>query len=109
MFKKDSNSPKIKDISFINSLKSIAIIGPSKKRDYFFLRNHAEYFKGPVYAVHPKVKQIPNFNSDRIYPSIMDIPGEVDFAFIAVPSSKILDIIDECVKKKSKISYSFYL
>jgi len=27
-----------------------------------------------------------------------DIPGEVDFAFIAVPPSQILEVIDDCAK-----------
>lgn len=50
----DSYELNIKDISFINNLKSIAVIGPSKKREFFFLKNHAEYFKGPFYAVYRK-------------------------------------------------------
>ena len=95
----DSDELNIKDISFINNLKSIAVIGPSKKREYFFLRNHAEYFKDLIYAVHPKVENIPNFEKKNIFPSLDDIPGEVDFAFIAVPPSQILEVIDDCAKK----------
>ena len=30
----------VKDISSINNIRSIAVIGASKKRDYYFLRNH---------------------------------------------------------------------
>ena len=93
----------IKDISFINTIRSIAVIGPSKKREYFFLRNHAEYFNGPVYAVHPSVNEIPNFKNENIFPSLEQIPGDVDFAFIAVPPSQILSTIDACVRKKVKL------
>ncbi|MFX1591356.1 MAG: hypothetical protein ACFFCL_01565, partial [Promethearchaeota archaeon] len=85
MSKLGSQDLNFKDLSFINSLNSIAVIGPSKKREYFFLKNHAEYFKGPVYAVHPTVDEIPNFNKNNIYSSLEEIPGDVDFAFIAVP------------------------
>ncbi len=99
----DSDELNVKDISFINNLKSIAVIGPSKKREYFFLRNHAEYFKGPIYAIHPKGEEIPNFEKKNIFPTLEDIPEEVDFAFIAVPPSQILDVIDDCVKKNVKI------
>jgi len=94
---------RIKDISFINEIKSIAIIGPSKKRDYFFLKNHAESFKGTLYAVHPTVKEIQGFNKNNIYSSLEEIPNIVDFAFIAVPPAQILDVIDDCVKKKVKL------
>ncbi|MFX1391666.1 MAG: CoA-binding protein, partial [Promethearchaeota archaeon] len=97
------NNQKTKDLSFINNLKSVAVIGPSKKRDYFFLRNHAKYFKGPVYAIHPSVDKISDFNSENIYSSVLEIPEDVDFAFIAVPSSQVLDIIDDCAKKNVKL------
>lgn len=103
MIRKESPHLTIKNISFINSIKSIAVIGPSKKREYFFLKNHEEYFKGPVYAVHPSVNEIPNFNKNNIFPSLIEIPDEVDFAFIAVPPSQILDVMDECAKKKVKL------
>jgi acyl-CoA synthetase (NDP forming) len=103
MLEKDSTQLNIKDISFINNIKSIAIIGPSKKREYFFLRNHAEYFKGPIYAVHPTVDEIPNFDKSFIFASLEEIPGEVDFAFISVPPSQVLKTIDACVKKKVKL------
>ncbi len=103
MIRKESQYFTIKDISFINDIKSIAVIGPSKKREYFFLKNHAKYFKGPVYAVHPLVNEIPYFDKKNIFPSLEDIPGEVDFAFIAVPPSQILDVIGDCAKKNVKL------
>ena len=92
-----------KDISFINSIKSMAVIGTSEKRNFFFLRNHFATFKGPIYAVNPSINEISGFPSENIYPSVKDIPGEVDFAFITVPKNKILDVIDDCVTKKVKL------
>ncbi len=103
MTKQDADTLNIKDISFINNIKSIAVIGPSKKRDYFFLKNHAESFNGNIYAVHPTIKEIPDFPKEKIFPSLMAIPDEVDFAFIAVPPSQILNIIDDCVEKGVKL------
>jgi acyl-CoA synthetase (NDP forming) len=103
MIEKDSNHMNVKDISFINNIASIAVIGPSKKREYFFLRNHAEYFKGPVYAVHPTVDKIPNFDKKNIFPNLEEIPGNIDFAFITVPPAQVLKTIDECVKKRVKL------
>ncbi len=98
-----SSNLKVKDLSFINNIESMAVIGPSKKRNYFFLFNHQENFKGNLYAVHPTVKEIPNFPSENIYPSIRDIPGKVDFAFITVPAAQVLKVIDECVEKEVKL------
>ncbi|MFX1320197.1 MAG: CoA-binding protein [Promethearchaeota archaeon] len=103
MTKQDQTTLNIKDITFINKIKSIAVIGPSKKRDYFFLRNHAENFKGNIYAVHPTIKQIPDFPREKIFPSLMAIPDEIDFAFITVPPSQILNVMDDCVEKGVKL------
>ncbi|MHA2287943.1 MAG: CoA-binding protein [Promethearchaeota archaeon] len=93
----------VKDISFINDIESIAVIGASKKRDYYFLRNHQYMFKGNLYAVHPSAEDIPNFPKENIYTSILDIPEPVDFAFIAIPARKVLKAIDECVEKGVKL------
>jgi len=98
-----SSNLNVKDLSFINGIKSMAVIGPSKKRNYFFLFNHQENFKGNLYAVHPIVKEIPNFPSENIYPSIRDIPGNVDFAFITVPAAQVVKVIDECAEKGVKL------
>jgi len=94
---------KVKDISFINKIRTMAVIGPSKKRNFFFLRNHQESFKGNLYAVHPNLKEIPNFPKENVYNSIKDIPEDLDFAFIAVPANKVPNVIDECVEKKVKL------
>ncbi|MCJ7651921.1 MAG: CoA-binding protein [Candidatus Lokiarchaeota archaeon] len=99
----DNVNLNIKDLSFINKIKSMAVIGTSEKRNFFFLRNHFETFKGPVYAINPSVKKIPDFPQENIYASIKDVPGEVDFAFITVPKDRVLNVIDDCVEKGVKL------
>ena len=97
----------VKDLSFINEIQSMAVIGTSKKRNFFFLKSHAENFKGKLYAVNPLLEDIPDFDKNKIYPSLKDIPNQVDFVFIAVPHSKILDVMDECVEKGVKLASVF--
>ncbi|MFX1234693.1 MAG: CoA-binding protein [Promethearchaeota archaeon] len=93
----------VKDISFINDINSMAIIGPSQRRNFFFLKNHQENFKGKLYAIHPTLNEIPDFPKENIYESVKDVPGDLDFAFIAVPASLVLNIIDDCVEKAVKL------
>ncbi len=107
MTKLETSDLNIKDLSFINDINSIAVIGPSRKRDYYFLRTHAEHYKGNIYAVHPKIKEIAGFNDENIYPSLMDIPESVDYVYITVSSSQILKVIDECVQKGVKLASVF--
>jgi acyl-CoA synthetase (NDP forming) len=93
----------MKDLSFINDIKSMAVIGTSEKRNFFFLKNHQESFKGPLYAINPAVKEIPGFPKENIYKSIKDVPEDVDFAFITVPAKHVLSVIDDCIEKGVKL------
>ncbi|MCJ7649082.1 MAG: CoA-binding protein [Candidatus Lokiarchaeota archaeon] len=103
MTPQNNNYLNVKDLSFVNDIKSMAVIGASAKRDFFFLRNHYDTFKGPVYAINPTVKEISNFPKENIFPSIKNVPGDVDFAFITVPRNKVLSVIDDCVEKGVKL------
>jgi len=99
-----------KDISFIDEIESMAVIGPSEKRNFFFLRNHQENVRGDLYAVHPSIKKIPGFDDGtegKIYKSVKDIPNKIDFVFIAVPKSEVLNVIDDCVEKGVKLATVF--
>ncbi|MFX1311567.1 MAG: CoA-binding protein [Promethearchaeota archaeon] len=96
-------SLNIKDISFINNIKSVAVIGSSKKRDYYFLKSHVADFKGNVYAVHTTVKEISGFDQNKIYSSLKEIPENIDYVWITIPRSKVLNIIDDCVEKGVKL------
>ena len=103
MIKQSSSILDVKDISFINYIKSVAVVGPSKKRDYYFLRNHAADFKGNVYAVHPTVKEISGFDQNKIFSSLKEIPEDIDYVWITVPPSQILNVIEDCVEKGVKL------
>src|SRR5690606_1564269 len=50
-------------------------------------------FTGPVYPVNPKAKVV---RSVRAYPSVLDVPDEVDVAFIVVPQKHVLDVVEQC-------------
>ena len=97
----------LKDLSFINNINSMAVVGPSRARDFFFVKNHQENFKGDLYVVHPTVKDIPDFDSSKIYKSVKDIPGDVDFVFIAVSQSQIMDVMSDCAEKGVKLASVF--
>ena len=107
MTKQETADLNIKDLSFINDINTLAVIGPSRKRDYYFLRTHAENYKGKIYAVHHEVSEISGFPSENIYPSLMDIPEKVDYVYITVSASHILKVIDDCVEKGVKLASVF--
>ncbi|MHA1731305.1 MAG: CoA-binding protein [Promethearchaeota archaeon] len=93
----------MRDLSWLPHIKRVALIGASKKRNYFFLRAHATQFKGEVVVVKPGVDEIPGFPGVKVYPSIKDVPGELDFAFVALPREQVPRVVQECVDKGIKL------
>ena len=93
----------ISDLDSIFYPKSIAIIGASRQPGSLgqsLLANIiGSRFEGIVYPVNPKAKGILGI---KCYPSVMDIPDEVELAVIIVPSQAVAAVIEECGKKKVK-------
>jgi len=81
---------------------SIAVIGASNNEIKWggrILKNILNDFKGKVYPVNPGEKIIQGLVS---YPSILDIPDEVEMAMVIVPAQFVLSIAEECGKKGVK-------
>ena len=81
--------------------RSVAVVGAGRERGsigHEIFRNLiGGGFNGPVYPVNPKASHVA---SVRAYPSILDIPDDVDLAVITVPAALVLDAVDQCVAKK---------
>jgi acyl-CoA synthetase (NDP forming) len=78
--------------------RSIALIGATDKSRWSWstfgnLKVHR--FPGPVYLVNPR--GIPVHGQDT-YARIADLPGPVDLAFVMVPTSAVLDILNEAAE-----------
>jgi len=90
-------------MSFDNLLKpkSVAIIGASRTRGFYWVRSFLEYgFPGKIFPVNPKEKEVLGL---KCYPSILDIPQDVDFAIIAVPAPIVPKVLEDCAKKDVKL------
>lgn len=87
------------DLSWLPEMTRVAVIGPSKKRNYFFLRAHVTQFKGAVVAIKPGTTRIPEFPDLPVYASIVDVPDPVDFAFVAVPREHVHGVLEQCLQK----------
>lgn len=80
--------------------KSVAVVGASTNPvsigNRIFRNLLKEGFTGPLYPVNPNARVV---NSVRAYPSVKDIPDDVDLAFIVVPAAVVLDVVRECAEK----------
>lgn len=94
------------DLKVLNALlkpQSIAIIGASStpgKIGYTVVKNLVDSkYEGNVYPVNPNADEILGFKS---YPSVLDIPGDVEMAVFTIPAKFVMSAIEECGKKGVK-------
>ncbi|WP_461863688.1 acetate--CoA ligase family protein, partial [Thermococcus sp.] len=94
------------NLDFLFYPQSVAVIGASNKPGKIgnsIMRSVTRQFSGEVYPVNIKGEDIEvNGRSFKSYRSILEIPGEVDVAVIAVPARFVPDVIDECGQKGVK-------
>lgn len=96
-------------VSSIASLKaflnptSVAVIGASRRPNtignFVFRDLIQQDFKGVVYPVNPNATAIAAI---KAYPSILDIPGDVDLAIVCVPAETVQQVVEEAARKGVK-------
>ncbi|MGB9715046.1 MAG: acetate--CoA ligase alpha subunit [Thermodesulfovibrionales bacterium] len=79
---------------------TIAVIGASRtpgKVGHDILKNLIQYgYEGTIYPINPEAPEILGL---KAYPSILDVPGKIGLAVIAVPPRSVLDVIGQCGEK----------
>ncbi len=80
--------------------RSIAIVGASSNPDtpgYDYVRSIQEAgYKGTVYPVNPRAEEVLGL---RVYPSLRDISGDVDYVISCIPNAYVLDLVADCGAK----------
>jgi acetyltransferase len=83
--------------------KAVAVVGASSKELNIgnrIIRNLIEFgFTGAVYPINAKVDHV---RGVKAYPSILDVPGEVDVVHLPIPAVSVPQVIDECGRKGVK-------
>ncbi|RTZ99020.1 MAG: CoA-binding protein [Deltaproteobacteria bacterium] len=91
------------NLDAIFSPKSVAVVGastvPGKVGHDIFVNILKGGFTGTLYPVNPRAKAIA---SVRAYPSLTDIPDEVDLAMIILPPRLALNTVKEAIEKGIK-------
>ena len=93
----------VKSMMPLMAPQSVAVVGASRDPETIGGRLFSNLvngnFSGPVYPVNPKS---PVVRSVAAYPSILDVPGNVDLAFIVVPARFVIPSVEQCVEKGVK-------
>lgn len=83
--------------------RSIAIVGASDDarriggRPLSHMIN--QRFEGAVYPVNPNRAKVQGLDA---YPTLTDVPGDVDFVLVAVPAPAVLDVVRAAAAKKAR-------
>lgn len=79
---------------------SIAVVGASRNPESvggaLFRNLLKSSFNGPTFPVNPSSTSIAGVLA---YPSVLDVPSDIDLAVIVVPAEKVLEVVDQCGQK----------
>lgn len=93
----------MKELDKIMKPKSIAVVGASTKEKTIgaeIMLKLTEYkFTGDIYPINPKADEI---QGHKAYPTVLDVPENIDFAVIVVPKQFIFETLDQCNQKGIK-------
>lgn len=97
---KESRLERLSGIQALFNPKSIAFIGAStspQKLGYRNIKNLLDYgFDGQLFPIHPSASEICGIPA---YRSILEVPGKVDRAYIAVSAPQVPKALAECSEK----------
>jgi len=92
-----------KNIRSIINPTSIAVVGATNRPESV---GHAVFtnilnanFQGVLYPINPKARAV---QSVKAYPSLLDVPDEIDMAMIIVPAEKVLGVAEQAAQKGVK-------
>lgn len=95
-------------IEYFFNPRSIAIIGassdftkPSGRTLAILLKRG---YRGRLFPINPRYREIGGL---ACYPTILDVPEEIDLVVIGIPASQVIDILRQCAKKKVKAAIIF--
>lgn len=96
---------KIKELDRLFNPSSLAMVGASNNKQKgggLFLKALIDSgFNGKLYPVNPRESEVMGLRS---YHSVLDIPGEVDLAYVTVPARTVPQVMAECGQKGIKFA-----
>ncbi len=91
------------EIEAILHPRSIAVVGASANRDtpgYDYVSSLQEFgYSGRIYPVNPRTEEILGLPA---FPSLREVPGEVDYVICCIPASAVLELVDDCAAKGAR-------
>lgn len=86
-------------LDFFFKPRSIAVIGASRtpgRPGYTLVENLRAAYGGEIYPINTQVDSIAGL---KAYPSVMDVPGNIDLAVILIPAEQAVSAVRQCAEK----------
>lgn len=91
------------EIEAIFHPRSIAVVGASANPDtpgYGYVSSLQKFgYSGRIYPVNPRAEKILGL---RVFPSLRDVPGQVDYVISCIPATSVLELVDDCAAKGAR-------
>jgi len=95
-------------LDYVFHPRSIAIAGISSKENRrggsFASALQDIGFRGPIFLVHPTATAIRGL---KCYPSLLDVPDDVDYVISSVPARAVPGLLEDCIKKNVKVLHMY--
>jgi acyl-CoA synthetase (NDP forming) len=104
-----SLSGEERDLEYIFHPRSVALVGvtsdPANLWGQGFLKGLLDFgYSGQIYPINPKASQILGL---KVYPSLSDVPGPVDYVISMIPAPLTPQLIEDCGAKGVKVVHLF--
>ena len=87
--------------------KSVAVVGASLNpisAGYTYMVHLLNYFAGEIFPINPNLEEIFGL---KVYPSLRDIPGPVDYVICCISAKKVPVLLEDCHDKNVRIIHLF--
>lgn len=93
-------------LDFLFHPRSVAVVGASTSQGpgSFVEAIQQMGFDGDLYPVNPKAQEIAGI---RCYPSLRDVPGDVDYVISSVPLRFVEQLVEDAATKRVKVIHFF--
>jgi len=104
-----SLSQEERELEYIFHPRSVALVGvtsdPANLWGQGFLKGLLDFgYSGQIYPINPKASQILGL---KVYPSLSDVPGPVDYVISMIPAPLTPQLIEDCGAKGVKVVHLF--
>jgi acyl-CoA synthetase (NDP forming) len=99
----ERKTPANRDLSCFFEPRSIAVIGSFRKNffgGYVLVKSLLKAgYKGKIFPVNPSYKEVHGL---KVYPSIKDLPQDVDLAVVMINARSVAGMVQECAGKGAR-------